>query len=134
MAKTITDRKILRLIYDRYYQNFSAFNKTSNKNRETKIYVPIDCVKIAKELNVDTDIIFGRLYYHLNKKYGYTQEDNSKVLLFSPVIGKDRNAVHFPLLSAVLAELEESQLRLFTMPVILSILALIISLLSILFF
>ncbi len=130
MKKLPTDREILKLIYKRYYQDFESFGKPNlNVQRESKIYVPIDCELISKDLNVDPDIIFGRLYYHLDKKYGYTQDDGSKVHLFSFAVGKDRHAVHFPLLSAVLAELEQSRFR-FVLPLIISFIALVISILS----
>ena len=85
---TPTDKQILEVIYNKYYDNFSLFSK-DNSLRETKIYVPIDLEKIANELKVDNDIIFGRLYYHLNKKYGYINENGSKVHFFTPKCGKD---------------------------------------------
>lgn len=132
MKRPPTDREILRNIYNRYYDQFSAFKRgNSDAARDTKIYVPINCEAIAKDLDVDPDIIFGRLYYHLEKKYGYVQQDGSKVHLFAFAVGKDRHAVHFPLLSAVLAELEQSWIR-FAMPMIISTVALIISIISLL--
>lgn len=87
---------------------------------------------IAKNLGVDPDIIFGRLYYHLDKKYGYTQTDGSQVHLFAFTVGKDRHAVNFPLLSAVLAELEQTWIR-FTMPLIISLFALLVSVISLIY-
>lgn len=132
MKRPPTDREILRKIHKRYYDQFSAFKRGDpNAVRETKIYVPIDCEAIAKDLDVDPDIVFGRLYYHLEKKYGYVQQDGSKVHLFAFAVGKDRHAVHFPLLSAVLADLEQSWFR-FTVPLIISALAFVISIISLL--
>jgi hypothetical protein len=123
-----TDRKILKKIHDRYLKEFGAFDQGAlEPPRSSKVYVPIDCAAIASELKVDPDIVFGRLYYHLNKKYGYTQDDNSKVFLFSMQAGSDRHVVNFPLLSAVLAELHESWFR-FTAPLLLSSAAFVISL------
>lgn len=131
MIRPPTDREILKRIHDRYICEFGGFNKNNpQSDRDSKIYVPIDCKAIAKELGVDPDIVFGRLYYHLDKKYGYTQEDGSKVHLFSLVAGKDRHAVNFPLLSAVLAELQQTWFR-FTAPLVISSLALVISFISI---
>ena len=130
MKRPPTDREILKKIHDRYIGQFGGFDKNNPEpERDSKIYVPIDCEAIAKELGVDPDIVFGRLYYHLDKKYGYTQENGSKVHLFSLVIGKDKHAVNFPLLSAVLAELQQSWIR-FTVPLVISGIALAISLIG----
>lgn len=133
MKRPPTDREILRKIHERYYEAFGSFEGGDPKaERESKIYVPIDCKAIAEDLGVDPDIVFGRLYYHLEKKYGYTQQDGSKVHLFAFAVGKDRHAVHFPLLSAVLAELEQSWFR-FTAPLVISALALVISVISLVY-
>jgi len=125
MSKNVTDRVILREIYKTYYSDFCSFDRDV-PTRQTKIYVPIDCELIAKNLDLDPDIVFGRLYYHLDKKHGYKQDDGSFVHLFDIQIGSERHAVHFPLLSAVLAEQEQSYLR-FTIPLSLSIIALAFS-------
>lgn len=103
-----TDLKILDIIYNSYYDEFSSFIK-ENPTRKTKLYVPIDIQAIANELNVDGDVIFGRLYYHLEKKYGYTNEDNSKVYFFALKIGEDTHCVNFPYLASILAELQDNQ-------------------------
>ncbi|MGQ0333483.1 hypothetical protein [Halomonas elongata] len=127
MKRPPSDREILREIHSQYLSLFGSFERGNPDNeRQSKIYVPIDCAAIAEKLGVDPDIVFGRLYYHLDKKYGYTQEDGSKVHLFAFFVGGDRHAVHFPMLSAVLAELEQSWFR-FTAPLVISSLAFIVS-------
>lgn len=127
MQRPPTDREILQNIHDRYLDKFGHFDRSKLENeRSTKIYVPIDCEAIANDFGVDPDIIFGRLYYHLDKKYGYTQENGSKVHLFTMAVGTDTHAVNFPMLSAVLAELQQSWFR-FTVPLVISAMALIIS-------
>ena len=131
MSNNVTDRILLKKVYDTYYSTFCAFDHNSQL-RESKIYVPIDCQTIAKELKLNPDIVFGRLYYHLNKKYGYKQNDGSMVHLFALKTGSDKHTVHFPLLSAVLAELEQSYYR-FTIPIFVSLTALIISITPYLF-
>jgi hypothetical protein len=73
-----TDLQILDAIYERYYQTYADFVK-SKSDRSTKIYVPIDVGAIARVLDVDGDIVFGRLYYHLEDKHGYTRGDGSRV-------------------------------------------------------
>lgn len=131
MSRPPTDREILQKIHDRYLDQFGGFDKDDPEpERDSKIYVPIDCEAIANELGVDPDIVFGRLYYHLDKKYGYTQENGSKVHLFSLKVGQARHAVNFPLLSAVLAELKQSWFR-FTVPLVISGIALAISIIGI---
>jgi hypothetical protein len=64
---------------------------------------------LAEHFGIDGDIIFGRLYYHLEPKYRFTQKDNSKVNFFTLKAGEDTHAVQFPLLSSVLAELREKR-------------------------
>lgn len=126
MIKTITDRRILKSIHDRYYADFCSYEK-DKPGRSSKVYVPIDCDLIAQEFQIDPDIIFGRLYYHLDKKHGYTQDDGSKVHLFSMKTGSDTHTVNFPLLAAVLAEHEQSYYR-FLIPLGISTIALVLSL------
>lgn len=125
MSKNVTDRILLREVHDTYYSEFCGFDKDS-PSRDNKVYVPIDCRTIAKKLKLDPDIVFGRLYYHLDKKYGYKQGDGTTVSLFAFKVGTDMHAVNFPLLSAVLAELEQSYYR-FTVPLFVSSAALLLS-------
>lgn len=97
---------MLETIYKEYYEEFSNFQNGENCGRQSKVYVPIDCKLIAAKLNIDSDIIFGRLYNHMNKLHSYANDDGSKVPLFSLQIGVDRKCVHFPMLSSVLAGLQ----------------------------
>ncbi|MEB3899429.1 hypothetical protein ODI84_04445 [Pseudomonas putida] len=107
--KSPTDLQILRLIYKFYYEEFKNFSKEGGveNGRKAKIFVPIDCNLIAEELNVDADIVFGRLYYHMQEKYGYTRDDGSKVAFYTPIAGEASRCVNFPMLASVLAGLEE---------------------------
>ena len=123
----ITDRLLLKAIYEEYYSEFCSFND-EDKSRSSKNYVPIDCKAISAKLNLDYDIVFGRLYFHLERKYGYKRGE-TLVPLFYLGIGRDRHVVNFPLLSAILAELEQSHAR-FTLPLWLSIVAIAISALA----
>ncbi len=86
-------------------------------------------MKIAKVLDVDEDIVFGRLLYHLEKKYGYVQDGGSHVHLFAINLGKDHHVIHFPLLSSILAEMEQTNIRYIT-PTIISVVALIFAVMS----
>ena len=106
MAKLPTDLEILNDIYDRYYYDFTAYT-ADNKIRETKIYISIDIEAIARRMGVDNDIIFGRLYYHLNNMYNYEHLDGTLVTLFTLTAGEETNCVNFPYLASILAELRE---------------------------
>jgi len=101
-----TDLQILEEIYRRYYTVFAAYSKES-QNRTTKVYVPINIKELAEYFGINGDIVFGRLYYHLEPKYGFTQEDDSKVHFFTLKVGEDTHAVQFPLLASVIADLRE---------------------------
>jgi hypothetical protein len=97
---------ILEHIYTLYYEEFHNHSREVDSGRRSKIYVPIDCKVIAKRFDVDADIIFGRLYYHLEKKHGYTNEDGSKVMFFGNTNGEGFS-INFPLMASVLAGLQE---------------------------
>ncbi|QXG48968.1 hypothetical protein [Pseudomonas viridiflava] len=104
--KLPSDRAILERIYKLYYEEFKNYSSGDSNGRRSKIYVPIDCKMIAQDFDVDADIIFGRLYYHLQKKHGYTNEDGSKVVFFDKVT-REEHCINFPLMSSVLAGLQE---------------------------
>jgi hypothetical protein len=107
--KLPTDRAILECIYEKYKHSFAAYE--DQPNRSSKVYVPIECKAIAEELHTERDIIFGRLYYHLEHKYGYKQENGSRVYFFTLGVGTDPRCVNFPLLASVLAGMQEDQRR-----------------------
>ena len=123
-----TDLEIIEEIYNRYYDQFSSFSKDS-ANRVSKIYVPIDIQSLANHFRVDGDILFGRLYYYLDRKYGFEQPDGTKVPFFSLRAGQDLNVVHFPLLASVLAQLRADHKK-HLIATWLSVAAIVIALLS----
>ena len=108
MKKLQTDLEILNAIYEKYYDTFASYNDV-NQTRNDKVYVPIDIKSIAKSLGVDGDIIFGRLYYHLNKKYGYIKENGKKVSFFEKNFNNEMHIINFPLMASVLADLRDQQ-------------------------
>ncbi|WP_154116417.1 hypothetical protein [Vibrio cincinnatiensis] len=124
-----TDLELLDFIYNYYYETYSEWNK-GNKDRQSKIYVPIDCKLIADHFNIDGDVIFGRLYYHLEKKYCYRQDDGAKVHFFAFKVGNDSKCIHFPYLASILAELRQEHKK-FRLTVFLSTLAIVLSTFSI---
>jgi hypothetical protein len=130
-----TDLEILEAIYDRYYDEFQAFTGPT-PDRQSKNYIAIDIPALASTLRVDADIIFGRLYYHLQEKHGFerVQDDvmtgthRVQVPFFTQDLGG--NAVNFPLLSSVLAALREEH-RKFQSDRTLSIIAIVLSVVAI---
>jgi hypothetical protein len=124
-----TDLAILNAIYERHYDRFVQFSRES-PDRAAKIYVPIDIAPIAEELKVDRDIVFGRLYYHLQRKHGYTQDDGAKVPFFTLQTGDDMHLVNFPLLASVLADLRD-QRRIYNRATLIAVGSLFVSVVAI---
>ena len=123
-----TDLRLLDAIYRRYVDEFSAFNE-EDKTRSTKIWVPIDIEALGKRFGCDPDMIFGRLYYHLNGKHRQPMKDGA-MEFFEMRVGGDRHCVNFPFLASVLADLREEQRR-FVVATRIAGLSLVISLVSI---
>lgn len=124
--KIPTDRQILETIYSLYHEDYKKLTESS---RSSKMYIPIDCQLIANKLEVDKDIIFGRLYYHFEKKYAYKQEDNSKVHFFAMYVNGDSHCLNFPLMTAVLASLQEKRIE-FSISTIIAGIALVIAIIA----
>jgi hypothetical protein len=120
-----TDLQILNAIYNRYYRTFTAYSQ-QNQNRRTKNLVPIDIAQISRDMGVDGDIIFGRLYYHLDKKYRYRQEDSPSYVSFFTNDGEMPHCVNFPYLASVLAGLRDENKK-YQLSIRLSIFSLVIS-------
>jgi hypothetical protein len=127
--KVPTDYEVLNAIYERYYKTFAGYSADAPE-RAAKIYVPIDIRDVAAHLGVDGNIVFGRLYYHLERKFGYKNDDGSSVHFFTLGVGDDRHCVNFPLLGSVLAGLREDR-RKDLWAIWLAITSLIISIVSI---
>lgn len=98
-----SDRKILKKIYNDYFKIY----KDKETEREAKIYVPIDVRRVARELHTEGDIVFGRLYYFIGPKYHYKKDDGMEVFLFMWATENEHHLIHFPMLAAVLAGLDE---------------------------
>lgn len=129
MKKAPTDLVILETIYSKYYDEYKEFNR-HDPTRTTNVYIPIDVVEVAKKLKTDPDIVFGRLYYDLEMKYGFKQDDGSKVHFFKLRIRDENHLVQFPLLASVLSRLQEEK-RKFVVPTVISFIALFVSIVSI---
>lgn len=104
--KLPTDREVLQRIYDMYERSYPGA-----RPGESDPYVAVDLPAVAAKLRCKPELLFGRLYYHLDRKHGYRQDGGALVSLFSPKVGEQRHAVHFPLLAAVLAGHNEERSR-----------------------
>lgn len=130
MARPIpTDEDLLANIYNKYLKTFSDWSE-ENKTRVAKIWVPIDIDSMAKKYRCDPDLIFGRLYYHMNEKYGSRTGDGQDVNFFNMRLAKDRHVVNFPLLTSVLADLQDARKR-FIISTRMAALSLVVSAISI---
>ena len=130
MAGIPTDERMLAEIYRRYLRTFSDFSD-ENRTRTAKIWVPIDIEALARRFRSDPDLIFGRLYYHMNEKYGSSTGDGDRVNFFNMRLGQDRHCVNFPLMTSVLSDLQDDKKR-FIVSTRLAGLSLIVSSVSIL--
>ena len=108
--KRATDLNILSFIYDHYYDEFCHYDNDETI-RAGKVYVPIDCHKVAEYFGVNKDIIFGRLYYHLANKYKYQHEPNVTVKIFEFEVDGDPKCIHFPYLASVVSDLRQQDRR-----------------------
>ena len=130
MARPIpTDETLLATIYKRNLKAFSEWTE-DNKTRVTKIWVPIDIDELGKKFRCDPDLIFGRLYYHMNEKYGSKTGDGQDVNFFNMRLANDRHVVNFPLLTSVLADLQDNRKR-FIISTRVAALSLVVSAISI---
>ncbi|TVR84353.1 MAG: hypothetical protein EA412_00430 [Chitinophagaceae bacterium] len=124
MKKIPTDLEILQAIYSRYNLSYKEHAR-KEPDRITRVRVPVDIGKIAQDCGVEEDMIFGRLYYHFNKKYSYFDEDGNRVTFFSS-LKFEGLSVNFPLVLSILADLDFES-RKFKLAITFSTVALVIS-------
>ena len=99
-----TDLKLLKTIQREYKDAY--LNRGEQKER---FYIPIDCKHIAEKMNVDSELVFQRLYTHLEKRYGYKNEDDSRVHFFGLNVGDKIHCINYPYLCAILADLKDEK-------------------------
>jgi hypothetical protein len=102
MSMLPTDRHVLESIYKMYESSYPGPRSASGRG-ENDPYVEIDLQAVAKKLECNTELLFGRLYYHLDQKYRYKQDNGATVSLFQLQIGGKHHAVQFPYLASILA-------------------------------
>lgn len=104
--KISTDREIFECLFSAYASAFEFAQSTPDRDG-SRIYVPIDVKHVARLLDNDPHVLFGRLYYHLDQRYRYKQSDGAFVHLFSPQVGNARHCINYPYLCALLADFRE---------------------------
>jgi len=131
MDEIPTDLEILEDLYYRYHEDFSRYAK-KEPDRIARIRVPIDVEEVAEACGVEEDMIFGRIFYHFNKKYSY-KNNKGEVTTFFITEKFEGLSVNFPLVASVLADeyAEKQQREIFLLvagaAVMLSIIALLIA-------
>ena len=130
MKKLPTDYQILKTIYNLYIDDYLAFSD-SNPNRRTQNYLPLDLTRIASILGMEENLLFGRLNYDLENRYGKEIEESVFQHFFTPRLGNEKHCVHFPYLAGVLASMKWES-RKFWLATSMSVLALFISIISLL--
>jgi hypothetical protein len=98
-----TDLEILEDIYYRYYEEYKKY-ATEEPDRIARIRVPVDMQEIATACGVEEDMIFGRMFYHFNKKYSY-KDDKGNITTFFMTDKFEGLSVNFPLVASILADL-----------------------------
>ncbi|MFN2338610.1 MAG: hypothetical protein ABR544_06510, partial [Gammaproteobacteria bacterium] len=68
MKKIPTDLDILKVIYELYEPQYPGSDTPGTKGKNDP-YMPIDLNAVAEKLKCRPEMIFGRLYYHLDSKY-----------------------------------------------------------------
>lgn len=110
MNRNPSDLKILDGIYRMYSSDFAKAPK-EQPERSAKIYVPIDVDAVAARHKTDSHELFGRLYYDLDHRYRYKQDDGSSVHLFAFRVGGDRHCINYPYLAGILSEKQAEDRR-----------------------
>lgn len=106
MSKLPTDREVLRCIYSMYESDYPKVPPGEARG-ENDPWVPIDIPEIAKRLKSKPGLVFGRLYYHLDAKYRYKQNNGSLVMLFNLSAPDKGHSIQFPYLASILAGMEQ---------------------------
>jgi len=129
MNKLPTDRRVLECIFEMYQSSYPGTKAVSGHAGENDPYVAIDIPTLAAKLDCSPELLFGRLYYYLDQKHRYKQDNGSIVPLFHLEVGGKRHAVQFPYLASILSGFNQEHNR-FLVSLAVSILALVLSVAS----
>jgi hypothetical protein len=128
MKKIPSDLEVLTVIYNNYQDAFREYTR-AEPDKIARIRVPIDIHEVAEECGVEEDMIFGRLYYHFNKKYSYRDESGDRITFFTS-LKFEGMSVNFPLVASVLADLKFENMK-FKIATSVAFISLVISLMAI---
>jgi len=107
MERIPTDYEILEEIYYRYYEEYRKYAK-EEPDRIARIRVPVNVREVAGACGVEEDMIFGRIFYHFNKKYSYKDEKGNITTFF--IADKFEGlSVNFPLVASILADMKNEK-------------------------
>ena len=110
-----TDREILETIYSGYEVKYKEVSSgLDSEASDNRIYIPVDLAAVAAELGVDGNLVFGRLYYYLDRRYAYRSERDgawTHLLWLRFDRPEGRHWINFPLMTSVLAGLQEDHHR-----------------------
>lgn len=112
------------------YQSSYPGAPLADGSGENDPYLPIEISAISKKLKYRPELLFGRLYYYLDQKHRYKQENGSLVPLFLLNCKGKGHCVHFPYLVSILAGHQEEH-RKQSWALAISVIALVISLATI---
>jgi hypothetical protein len=105
-----TDFELLKAIYEHHEYEYRRTVSPAGDQ-----FMAIDIPEIASKLGTTDQIVFGRLYRHLDPKYAHEPNPSvgrtSRKSFFGPQVGHLVNAINFPVLEAVLAGLWQERRR-----------------------
>jgi hypothetical protein len=87
MSKLPTDREVLKCMYETYESFYPGVQLWCGSWRIDP-YIAIVVPTVAEKLKCNADLLFGRLYYHLDFKHRYKQDNGALVPLFYLKVGE----------------------------------------------
>jgi hypothetical protein len=106
-----TDRDVLRAIFETYESQYPGPVPEGGVRPANDPFVPVDLNAVARRLNTKPELLFGRLYYHLEAKHRYQQSGGTCVNLFLLNPQDKGHSVNYPYLAALLAGHDQEHRR-----------------------
>jgi hypothetical protein len=134
MSRLPTDREVLSCIFEMYESAYPG--ETNGGKGVNDPYIPVDLWAVAERLDTKPELLFGRLYFHLDAKHRYQQNDGAWVNLFHLNVANKGHSVHFPYLAGILAGHDQEYRKQFwsmafsTLALVLSVVSLVMNLLT----
>lgn len=112
MSALPTDRAILSCIYDMYRNSYPG-KPAGSERGENDPYMQVNLKEVAVRLGCNPELLFGRLYYHLDQKHRYKQDNGALVSLFLLNFRQKGHSVNFPFLAAIVAGMNQEHRKTF---------------------